>query len=52
MPEALNPGNHMFFKKRVMNLEPGAPVLREALLAIDRSSLGRLERYFALFTAV
>ena len=39
-------------KKMVMDLEPGAPVLREALLAIDRSSLGRLERYFALFTAV
>ena len=33
-------------------LKPGAPVLGEALSAIDGSSLGRLERYFAILTAV
>jgi hypothetical protein len=33
-------------------LEPGLSVLREALLAIDRSSLSRLERYFAIFSTI
>ncbi len=32
--------------------EAGLPVFREAVPAIDRSSLGRLERYFAFLTAV
>jgi len=36
-------------KKR---LKPGAPVLGEALSAIDGSSLGRLERYFAFLSTV
>lgn len=33
-------------------LKPGAPVLGEALSAIDRSSLGRLKRYFAFLSTV
>jgi hypothetical protein len=33
-------------------LEPWPPVVREALPAVDRPALGRLERYFALFTTV
>jgi hypothetical protein len=33
-------------------LEPGFPVLREAVLAIYRPAFGRLEGYFALLLAV
>lgn len=33
-------------------LEPGAPVLGEALLAVDRAALGRLERDLALLSTV
>jgi hypothetical protein len=33
-------------------LEPGLSVFREAFLAIDRSSLGRLERHFTFFSTV
>jgi hypothetical protein len=39
-------------RKKVKKLEPGFPVLWKAVLAIDRSSLGRLKWYFAIFTAV
>jgi hypothetical protein len=42
-PEGTNQKNELI---------PGLPVLREALLAIDRSSLGRLERYFTFFSAI
>jgi len=38
--------------KERKNLEPGFPVLWKAVLAIDRSSLGWLKWYFAIFTAV
>lgn len=37
-------------KKR--ELEPGTPVVRKAILAIDRSSLCRLKRYFTILTTV
>lgn len=33
-------------------LVPGLPVLGKTILAINRSSLGGLERYFAIFTTV
>ena len=33
-------------------LVPGLPVLGKAFLAINRSSLSGLERYFAIFTTV
>jgi hypothetical protein len=33
-------------------LVPGLPVLWQAVTAINRSSLGRFERYFAVFTTV
>jgi hypothetical protein len=39
-------------QKKFKNLKPGFPVLWEAVLAINRSSLGRLKWYFAIFTAV
>jgi hypothetical protein len=32
--------------------EPGRPVLRKAVLTVNRSPLGRLERDFALFAAI
>jgi len=35
-----------------MKLEPGFPVLREAVTAIYRAAFGRLERNFAFFSAV
>jgi hypothetical protein len=35
-----------------MRLEPGFPVLRETVPAIDRPALCGLERDFALFTTV
>jgi hypothetical protein len=40
------------FPVGVKKLESGFPVLGEATLAIDRSTLRRLERNFALFAAV
>jgi len=36
----------------MMRLEPGAPVLRQALLAVDGPTLGRLEGDFAFLTTV
>jgi hypothetical protein len=47
----------MFFSlgekvNEIMKLEPGLPVFWKAFLAIDRSSLGGLERYFAFFSTV
>jgi len=33
-------------------LEPGSPVLREAVLAIDRPAFCRLKRYFAILSTV
>jgi hypothetical protein len=39
-------------RKKVKDLKPGFPVLWKAVLAIDRSSLGWLKWYFAIFTAV
>ncbi len=40
-------------KKRMIKwLIPWLSVLREAFLAVDRSSLGRLERYFAFFSTI
>jgi hypothetical protein len=38
--------------KKGKRLKPGAPVLGEALSAIDGSSLSRLERYFAILSTV
>ena len=35
-----------------MRLEPGFPVLRETVPAIDRTALSGLERHFALFATV
>ncbi len=35
-----------------IELEARAPVFRQAVAAVDRSPLGRLEGYFALFTTV
>jgi len=37
---------------KFMKLEPGLPVLREAVTAINRAAFGRLERNFAFFSAV
>lgn len=37
---------------KIMKLEPGFPVLREAVTAIYRAAFGRLERNFAFFSAV
>ena len=36
----------------MMKLEPGLPVLREAVTAVYRAAFGRLERNFAFFSAV
>ena len=44
--------NEQYKPKKGKRLKPGAPVLGEALSAIDRSSLGRLERYFAFLSTV
>ena len=46
-----------WLKKRKMitrskHSEAGLPVFREAVTAIDGPAFGRLERYFALFSAV
>jgi hypothetical protein len=38
--------------KKDKRLKPGAPVLGEALSAIDGSSLCRLERYFAILSTI
>jgi hypothetical protein len=38
--------------KKIMKLEPGFPVLREAVTAIYRAAFGRLKRNFAFFSAV
>jgi hypothetical protein len=35
-----------------MKLEPGAPVLRQALLAVNGPALGRLEGDFAFLVTV
>jgi hypothetical protein len=39
-------------KEKIMRLEPGFPVFREAVSAIDRPALGWLEGDFALFSTV
>jgi len=39
-------------KEKCIGLEPGFSVLREAVLAIHGSALGRLEGDFALFPTV
>lgn len=39
-------------KKEKGDLIPGAPVLGQALLTINRSSFRRLERYFTFFSTV
>jgi hypothetical protein len=38
--------------KEVNWLEPGFPVFREAVTAINRAAFGRLEWYFAFFPTV
>jgi len=38
--------------KKIMKLEPGFPVFREAVTAINRAAFGRLEWYFAFFPTV
>jgi hypothetical protein len=38
--------------KKIMKLEPGFPVFRQAVTAINRAAFGRLERYFAFFPTV
>ena len=43
------PGGRSFSSKKLV---PGLPVLGKAILAINRSSLSGLERYFAIFTTV
>jgi len=56
VPGSIEPRRIMrgFSKKRetIGKLEPGLSVFREAFLAIDRSSLSRLERYFAIFSTI
>jgi hypothetical protein len=42
-------GRTISLKKKLV---PGLPVLGKTILAINRSSLGGLERYFAIFTTV
>ncbi len=37
---------------KIMKSEPGFPVFREAVTAINRAAFGRLERNFAFFSAV
>ena len=39
-------------KKMVKKLEPGLPVLREAVAAVYRAAFGRLERDFGFFSTV
>ena len=39
-------------EKKIMKLEPGFPVIREAVTAIYRAAFGRLKRNFAFFSAV
>jgi hypothetical protein len=38
--------------QKELKLVPGPAILRETLLAIDRSSLGRLEGYFTFFSTI
>jgi hypothetical protein len=38
--------------EKIMKLEPGFPVFREAVTAINRAAFGRLEWYFAFFPTV
>jgi hypothetical protein len=48
------PGNTAKGRKneKIMKLEPGFPVFREAVTAINRAAFGRLEWYFAFFPTV
>ena len=39
-------------KNKINNLEPGFPVFREAVTAVNRAAFGRLEWYFAFFPTV
>jgi hypothetical protein len=38
--------------EKIIRLEPGFPVFREAVTAINRAAFGRLEWYFAFFPTV
>ena len=38
--------------KKIINLEPGFPVFREAVAAIYRAAFSRFEWYFAFFPTV
>jgi hypothetical protein len=49
--EPVKPPNKEKMKK-IMKLEPGFPVFREAVTAINRAAFGRLEWYFAFFPTV
>jgi len=39
-------------RKSVKNLEPGFPVFREAVAAVNRAAFGRLEGNFTFLSAV
>jgi hypothetical protein len=43
------PGKEM---KKIMRSEPGFPVFREAVTAVNRTAFCWLERYFAFFPTV
>jgi hypothetical protein len=46
------PGEQPFSGEKIKKLEPGFPVLREAVAAIDRAAFCWFKRHFAFFPTV